>query len=109
MKELILDLRYSTVALLGVLCQFVWDILRIMFYMVGYPFALLYRWLVRPFHLSVWYKYHYTQYYQKCVSKHTLPRMLKLLSVDRLDRNKSLFIRNERRWAYRIIRRYRQS
>lgn len=107
MKELILDLRDSSVALVGVFCQFVWDILRVLFFLVGYPFSLAYRYLIMPFHVSVWYKYHYTQYYQKHLNKFTVQRMLRLVRANRNKRNKSLYVRNERKWAYRIIKRYR--
>lgn len=107
MKELVLDLRDSFVALLGVFCQFMWDILRIAFFVVGYPFAIFYRLLVRPFHISVWYKFHFTEYYQKNMNKYTVKRMFRLLKTNRLRRNKSLYVKNERRWAYKIIKRYR--
>lgn len=109
MKELILDLRDSFVALLGVFCQFIWDILRILFFIIGYSFALLYRLLIRPFHVSIWYKYHFTQYYQKHLNKYTVQRMFRLIKSNRGLRNKSLYVKNERMWACRIIRRYRQS
>lgn len=108
MKELILDLRDSSVALIGVLCQFVWDIIRILFFIIGYPFALLYRLLIRPFHISVWYKFHFTQYYQKHLNKFTIQRMFRLVKGNRKLRNKSLYVRNERIWACKIIKRYRK-
>lgn len=107
MKELILDLRDSSVALIGVLCQFVWYILRIIFFIIGYPFSMFYRLFISPFHVSVWYKYHFTDYYQKHLNKYTVQRMLRLLKFDRAKRHKSLYVRNERKWAVKILKRYR--
>lgn len=108
MKELILDLRDSLVALIGALFHFIWDILRVIAFILGYPFAKVYLYLIAPFHILVWYRYHFTQYYQKYISKNTLPRMLKLLRLYRPNRNTSLYVRNERKWAYKIIIRYRK-
>ena len=107
MKELILDLRDSSVALIGVFCQFIWDILRIIFFIIGYPFSMFYRLLISPFHISVWYKYYFTDYYQKHLNEFTVKRMFRLLKSNRTKRQKSLYVRNERKWAVKILKRYR--
>lgn len=107
MKELMLDLRDSSVALIGVLCQFIWDTLRIISYIIGYPFILFYKFVIQPFHISVWYKFHFTNYYQKHLNKATVQRMFRLLRFNRSKRHKSLYVMIERKWAVKILKRYR--
>lgn len=103
MKEAIIDLRDSFLVVCGSTVQFAIDLFTVILliaYMPFYPFV----WLFRSYRVSVWYKYHFTQYYQKHLNERTIDKIFRVL---RRERNNTILCKYERIWATKIIRRYR--
>lgn len=55
--------------------------------------------------IITWYRYHFTQYYQKNMNERTIRYSLKLTKK---TRNNSIKCKLERKWVCRIIKRYRK-
>lgn len=55
--------------------------------------------------IIIWYRYHFTQYYQKNMNERTIRYSLKLTKK---TRNNSIKCKLERKWVCRIIKRYRK-
>lgn len=103
MKDLFGNLKESFVDMWSATLEFVKSLLILLIYIVCIPFYPLWV-LKRNYCLDVWYKYHFTQYYQKCVNPKTIKRIFQTCEM---YGDNSLFRENERKWAVKIIKRYR--
>lgn len=103
MKDLLDNLWDSILEMRDATFEFVKCLLVLMIYLICIPFYPL--WLLkRNYCLDVWYKYHFTQYYQRCVNPKTIKRIFQTCEM---YRDNSCFRENERKWAAKIIKRYR--
>lgn len=103
MKDLFGNLKESFVDLWSATLEFVKCLLILLIYIVCVPFYPLWR-LKRIFQVDVWYKYHFTQYYQRHINAKTIKTIFEICEA---NRDKSLERENERKWSAKIIKRYR--
>ncbi len=103
MKDLFENLMESFIEMWAATLEFTKCLLVLIIYIVCIPFYPLW-WLKRAFQIDVWYKYHFTQYYQKHINQRTIKLIFEICKE---NRNNSLFRINERKWSAKIIKRYR--
>lgn len=103
MKDLLDNLWNSILEMRDATFEFVRCFLVMMIYLICLPFYPLWV-LKRTFQIDVWYKYHFTQYYQKNINPKTIKKIFEVCAD---NRDKSLERENERKWATKIIKRYR--
>jgi len=105
MKDLFTTIKNSFFDLIDAMKMLLSSLLILLICLICIPFYPF--WLIgNTIHLKIWYLYHFTQFYQIHLNERSVWIVLKDI---RRVRDNNLKRRLERKWATKIIRRYRST